>query len=138
MGDLSIIEFVVYGLICYTGSVMLIKSAFAPTLPTDSVLTTIRVIFLIPSIIGAGILASSGINITTEQTNTSNLIKDLNNTNTWQETTTQINKFVLINPVWITFHFLLFIVMLVYVIQQVLILFDGLKKNRNKLHNNEY
>lgn len=128
MGDLSLIEFIVYGLIAYTGMIMLIVSAFKKDLPDQNILGLVRVVFLVPSIICAGILSGSGIHITTEQAATTNIIKDLNNTDTWQETTNQVNQFVLVSPIWITVHFLIFIVMLVYVIQQVLMWFDAIKK----------
>ena len=129
MADLSLIEFFVYGLIAYIGMIFLIASAFKKDMtPDTTILGLVRVIFLIPSIIAAGIISGSGINITTEQAATNNIIKDLNNTDTWQETTQQVNQFVLINPVWITFNFLIFIVLLVYVVQQILMWFDAIKK----------
>lgn len=122
MGDLSLIEFGVYGFIAYSSLLMLIISVIKTNVPNDTPLSIIRVIFLLPGIFCAGILSSSGVNITTENSNTSNIIKDLNNTDTWQETTTQTSKFVLINYVWIIVHFLIFITLCIYVIQQVLIL----------------
>ena len=128
MADLSLIEFAVYGLIAYSGMLFLIASAFKKDLPDQNILGLIRVVFLVPSIICAGILSGSGIHITTEQAATTNIIKDLNNTDTWQETTNQVNQFVLVSPIWITVHFLMFIVMLVYVIQQMLILFTSYKE----------
>lgn len=132
MTDMSLIEFGVYAFLCYSSMLMLIISTIKKDVPVDNPLTIIRVVFFIPGIICAGVLSGSGINITTETINTSNTIKDLNNTDTWSETTTQLNKFVLINPVWITVNFMVFIVLLVYVVQQVLILFDTLKKKANR------
>lgn len=108
---------------------MLIISVVKKDVPSDNPLSIIRVIFLIPGIVCAGVLSSTGVNITTEQVNTSNTIKDLNNTDTWSETTSQTNKFVLINQVWILVHFLIFIVMCVYVIQQILIMLTKHQKN---------
>ena len=128
MSDLSLIEFIVYGFVCYSSMLMLIISIIKNDVPSGNPLSTLRVIFIIPGMFAAAVLSSSGVDITTETVNTNNIIKDLNNTDTWSETTTQLNKFVLVNPVWITFHFLLFIVMFVYVFQQVFTLFDDIRR----------
>lgn len=90
--------------------------------PTTRSLAIIRAIFLLPSIIASGILIQSGIHIDINTVTTNNLIRSINTTQTWTETTTQSNQIILQNPVWQTFHFLLFIVMIVYVIQQILFL----------------
>lgn len=119
--NISIIEFITYGLIGYTGMLTLIISVIKEV-PITRSLAIVRAIFLLPSIIAAGILMSSGINININTAITSNLIRSINTTQTWTEATTQTNQIVLQNPVWITFHFLLFIVMSVYVIQQILFL----------------
>ena len=127
MSDISLAEFIVYGCIAYSGMLVLIISTIKEV-PQTKILTIARSIFMIPSMVASGILASSGINIQVAQVDTANLIKSINTTQTWTETTTQINNIVLQNPVWQMFHYLLFIVMLVYVIQQMLILFTSYKE----------
>lgn len=127
MSDISLAEFIVYGVIAYAGMLVLIISTIKEV-PQTKVLSIARSIFMIPSIVASGILASSGVNIQVATVDTSNLIKSINTTQTWTETTTQINNIVLQNPVWQMFHYLLFVVMLVYVIQQMLILFTSYKE----------
>ena len=116
--DISLIEFIVYAVIGYTGAVMLVISAFRET-PTGKAQSIVRAMYLVLSIIAIVILAGSGVEIQTE-TVTSTLV-NMNTTEAWEETVTQ--TYTLQNPVWITFHYLLAVVMMVYVILQILILF---------------
>lgn len=81
-----------------------------------------RAIYLVPGIIAAAILAFSGRDLLIRTETISNVIKDLNTTETWTEAIITESQIELQNEVWITFHFLLFIVMVVYVISQMLIL----------------
>ena len=92
-------------------------------IPVSKSLAIARSIFLIPGMVAAGVLASSGVNIQVANVATSNLIKSINTTQTWTETTTQINNIVLQSPVWQMFHILIFLTLLVYVITQMLNLF---------------
>jgi hypothetical protein len=121
VSDVSILEFGIYGLICYTGIIMLIISAFKET-PSTVSQSAVRCIWLIPSIICAYMLASAGADIylssetiTKEVLNSSDVIVSLT------ETTT--DKITLLQPVWVTLHFLFFIVMLLYVMMNILTLF---------------
>ena len=122
MSDISLAEFVVYGCIAYSSMLMLIISV-VKEIPTTKSLAIARSIFLMPGMVAAGILASSGVNIQVANVATSNLIKSINTTQTWTETTTQINNIVLQSPVWQMFHILIFLTLLVYVITQILNLF---------------
>ena len=117
MGDISVIEFGVYGFIAYSSLLMLIIST-VKEVPTTKSFAIARAIYLIPGVICAALLASSGINIVTDTT--SNTIKNLNTTEVWSETTTQ--KIVLQDRVWISVHYMIFAVLLVYVIFQILTL----------------
>lgn len=92
-------------------------------IPTTKSLAIARGIFLIPGMVASAVLASSGVNIQVANVATSNLIRSINTTQTWSETTTQINNIVLQSPVWQMFHMLIFLVLLVYVITQMLNLF---------------
>lgn len=115
--DISIIEFIVYGLVTYSGILMLLVSTIKEV-PTSRVLAIVRSIYFILPVITAIILAGSGVNIVTQET--TNTIVALNTTEVWTETVSQ--QIVLRNPVWVGVHFLMAAVMAVYVIQQMLIL----------------
>lgn len=125
MSDISIIEFGVYALICYTGIVMLIISAFKET-PSTVSQSALRVIWLIPSIICAYMLASAGADIYLSTETTIDQVLDSNNAPV-SLTDVTTDKITLLNPVWITLHFLFFIVMLLYVMINILTLF--MKRN---------
>lgn len=125
MSDVSIIEFGVYALICYTGIIMLIISAFKET-PSTVSQSALRVIWLIPSIICAYMLASAGADIYLSTETTIDQVLDSNNAPV-SLTDVTTDKITLLNPVWITLHFLFFIVMLLYVMINILTLF--MKRN---------
>ena len=125
MSDVSIIEFGVYALICYTGIIMLIISAFKET-PSTVSQSALRVIWLIPSIICAYMLASAGADIYLSTETTVKQVLDSNNAPI-SLTDVTTDKITLLNPVWITLHYLFFIVMLLYVMINILTLF--MKRN---------
>ena len=121
MSDISIIEFGVYGLTCYSGIIMLIISSFKET-PTTVSQSAVRCIWLIPSIFAAFMLASAGVDIYLSSETTTQQVLDSNN-NVITLTNTTTDKITLLQPVWVTLHFLFFIVLLLYVIMNVLTLF---------------
>ena len=121
MSDVSILEFGVYALICYTGIIMLIISAFKET-PSTVSQSALRVIWLIPSIICAYMLASAGADIYLSTETTVKQVLDSNNAPI-SLTDVTTDKITLLNPVWITLHYLFFIVMLLYVMINILTLF---------------
>ncbi len=122
MADLSIIEFGVYGFFAYTSMLMLILS-IVKEVPTEKNYAIVRGIYLIPGIISAFIIAASGETIILADI--TNTIIDLNTTSVWSETI--FNVIQLQNPIWLTFHGMLGIVMIVYVILQMVTLFTKLK-----------
>ena len=126
--QISLIEYITYALIAYSGMLVLIISVIKEV-PTTRSLSIIRAIFLMPSVVAAGILASSGVDINLSDVVTSNTIRSVNTTQVWTEATNQTNTIVLQNPVWITFHFMLFIVLIVYIIIQILFLFTKFDKS---------
>lgn len=83
----------------------------------------VRAAFLIPGVFAAMILAGSGVNIVTESSTTDNTIINLNTTEVFTESFEKETQIVLQNPIWISFHYLLAAVMLIYVVTQILILF---------------
>jgi len=122
MADLSIIEFAVYGFFAYTSMLMLILSVVIKV-PDEKSHAIVRGVYLVPGIIAAFVIASS------EQTiilsDVTNTIIDLNTTSVWTETI--FNVIELQNPVWVTFHYLIGIVMIVYVFLQMITLLTKIK-----------
>lgn len=116
---LSIIEFIVYGLITYSSMLMLIISTLQGDQKRTKSLTVVRSIYYIPAIILAAVLAGSGIEITS--INSTNTIFNLNTTDTWSETIG--TSIILQNPVWITIHYMLMVIFIIYVIFNILKLF---------------
>lgn len=122
MVDISIIEFAVYGLIGYSGLIMLIVSTFSKQEDTSKG-RAYKVIYLIPSmfcIMLLGYLGGSTINMP------SNTIVDLNSTTVW----TEEYQFQIVNTAWPAVHTMFFLVMLVYVIFNVLKIFTEIWEKR--------
>ena len=118
---MSILEFGVYALVCYAGIVMLIISSFKETPMTVSQ-SAVRVIWLIPSMLCAFVLANAGVDIYLSTETLADQVLDSNNAIiTLTDVTT--DKITLLNPIWVIMHFLFFIVILLYVIMQILTLF---------------
>jgi len=122
MADISIIEFIVYGFITYSSLLMLIISTIKEV-PTEKSGSIIRAIWLIPGVITAFILSSSGINITLENNTISNTITALNTSEVWTEVVTTSNQIILQNPIWVLVHLLIAGVLSIYIITQMLNLF---------------
>lgn len=120
MGDISIIEFGVYGFLAYTSILMLIISTIRET-PFSQSQSIARVVYLVPGIVCAMILATSGVNITLETVSTVNLTNATNTNSTiFIETADTTSSFVLLDPVWGAVHAMIGIVMVVYVVNQIL------------------
>ena len=122
MADISLAEFAVYGFVAYSSLLMLIIS-IVKEIPSTKIMAIVRSIFLMPGMVAAGVLASSGVNIQVASVTTNNLIKSINTTQVWSENTAQINNIVLQSPVWQMFHLLIFLTLLTYVIWQMLLVF---------------
>jgi succinate dehydrogenase/fumarate reductase cytochrome b subunit len=108
------LEFGVYGLITYSSILMLIISVIKEIPDTKSGAVS-RAIFLLPGAICALILAFSGEVIVTSAT--TNTIVALNTTEAWTETIA--STITLQNPIWVSVHFLFFIVIVVHMLNQV-------------------
>lgn len=115
MAEISIIEFLVYGIITYSGMVFLISTAFKEVPSTKSGAIA-RAIFVLPSALTALVLAFSGEGIRTE--GTTNVIRDLNSSTVWTETIQ--SQIILLNDMWVLVHFLIFITIIVYVFTQMM------------------
>jgi len=100
---------------------MLIISSFKETPMTVSQ-SAVRVIWLIPSMLCAFVLASAGADIYLSTEIMSDQVLDSDNA-IITLTDTTIEKITLLNPIWITMHFLFFIILLLYVVINILTLF---------------
>ena len=123
---ISIIEFTVYGFITYVSLLMLIISVVKET-PAGKSQSIIRSMWLIPGIITASLLAGMGDQVNFETHDSTVNEVTINGTTgaflTNSTITTQTTaKVFLIDPVWVTIHYLIFVVLLVYVILQMLTL----------------
>lgn len=114
-----------YGLIGYSGVIMLIASAFREV-PDKQAHSIARVIWLIPSMAAIMVLAGSGVNINLDSegetiteiyNGTTGLI--MTNTTSYQTLPDQIT---LVNPMWILFHSMLGLIMAVYIFIQLMTL----------------
>ena len=177
MADLSLVELLVYGGFAYSGPLVMIISVLAPP-PTDRSHGALRIVVLMPSLIGLAILMNAGPDIILEtesvsveestvstESNCGHLTSwggghrgdvEGSSNNNWvlptkftdiapnncaagnatysttgtdTMTTTISDKHVNIagdegsGSAWATFHFILFMVMFVYIATQVLMLF---------------
>jgi len=123
MGDVSILEFIVYALVCYSGVLLIISSAFKEQ-KLGSSASAVRVIWILPSIFAAFMLASvGGFDVYLNYGNVTNTIKNLNTSEVFTEQFITESKFTLLNPVWIPLHILFFVIMIIYVIWNLLLLF---------------
>jgi hypothetical protein len=123
MAEVSIIELIVYGLIGYPAVIMLIVSSFRGIEATDDQ-AGIKAIWILPAIICMFMLASAGglISMQTQTVNDIgyNVTDQSIITNSTTTHTTQIN---LVQPVWITLHYMFFVILLIYFIWNMLQLF---------------
>jgi len=122
MSEYSIIEFAVYGIIGYSGIIMLLSSAFRTDTPSTKSGAIIRSIWTLPAIYCLIMLAGiSGTIYLDEGVTTTSTLQNLNTTETWSETVTVTpNSIVLVNPVWGTVHIVLYMMLMVYFIWNVL------------------
>ncbi len=122
MSDISIIELVVYGIVGYTGIILLIASSFRE-LPATKSQSTIRSIWILAPMFCMYMLANAGATIfiddgTTVTTNIFNATT--NNPITNSTVTTTPNSITLYQPVWVTLHGLFFTMLLIYFVWNML------------------
>lgn len=114
MADISIVELIVYGVIAYSGIILLISSAFRE-IPTSKAGSIARTIWVTLSLIATTLLTNSGPTVTL-QTST---LTNLNTTIITSETNTITMPDA---SVWIMFHVLLSIALILFIIFQLLYL----------------
>jgi len=120
MSEVSIIELIVYALIGYPAIIFLVASTFHESSGTASKVSVVKAIWIIVPIIAMYMLASAGaqINGPTETTLNYNVTANLLTSNS-----TVTETITLVNPVWITLHWLLFTVLVLYFMWNMLRLF---------------
>ena len=125
--NLSIVEFLVYALITYAGVLGLIVSAFKSSSGgTES--NTLKIIWLIPCLFTAYILAGADADITLDSGTTTSINTNLNTTEVWSEAITHTAKYTLINDVWSAVHLLFFLILLIYVLINIITLLTKIRK----------
>jgi len=130
MGDISIIEFGVYGFIAYGSFLMLIIST-VKEIPDGKSHSLSRVMYLIPGLICALVLSGSGVDIMlgTETTTENQILLHpvTGNEVPVANTTTHTEKITLLEPIWILVHTMLFLILMVHVIINILAMLTKLK-----------
>ncbi len=128
--NISLIEFLVYGFVTYFSLAMLIITTIRSPMEKTKRLALVRAAYMMPGIITAIILAGSGVNITLDNSVTDivatsdyEVLDNANNVivlnSTVTETTAATHMFVLQNPVWVTFHYMLALIMAIFIFIQV-------------------
>lgn len=109
----------VYGLVGYSSILMLIISTIKP-IPVTNVLSILRAMFLIPGVICMFFLAGVGVNINIDTVNTVTTTTDnVTSTVIFTQATETTNKYVLLEPIWVTMHYMFGVVLLLYVLFQL-------------------
>lgn len=91
-------------------------------------------VFMVPGIICAGILIFAGTDIMLDTVNTINITNStsgMSNQQIFYEVTDTTDKITLLDPVWSSVHFVIFIVMILYVFKQTLLML-GIGKSSPK------
>jgi len=120
MSEVSIIELIVYGLIGYPAIIFLIASSFKESTGTASKISVVKAIWIIVPIIAMYMLASAGAQINfIEQTTLNYNVTS----NTLVSNSTITDTVTLVNPVWVTLHWMMFMVLILYFMWNMLRLF---------------
>ena len=123
MGDISLIEWIAYGSICYGSLILLASLVTKPEVPASRSYASQRMLYMIPGLICAGVLSFSGVTIGMPGSTTTEIVKNINGTIVTTSSTVQASSFTLLNPAWITIHILFFFVFFIYIFSQVLFIF---------------
>ncbi len=126
MSEVSIIELIVYGLIGYPAIIFLIASSFKESTGTASKVSVVKAIWIIVPIIAMYMLASAGALIHLQDESSVTTI-GYNVTNgdilTNSTETTPAKQISLVQPVWVTLHWMMFMVLILYFMWNMLRLF---------------
>lgn len=116
--NISIIEFALYAFVAYSSLLMLIISITkeGPMVKSRTG-TLVKSIYIIPGIICMIFLSGSGVDIMLNTIDTTNTIYNNSTLSVdFTETFSTTNKITLLNPVWITMHYMFALIMFAYVI----------------------
>lgn len=124
MGDISLIEWIVYGIVCY-GSIVMTLITLVKDIPQTRNLSLSRVFFTIPGMIMAGVLAGSGTHINFLNTTATHITKTFNGTTNLlitNSTTTDLisNQITLVSPVWTMVHVMFFMILFWFIVSQIM------------------
>ena len=125
MSELSIIEFIIYGLVGYSGLILLIGSAFKEVPATKSQ-SVIRGIWVLPCIYCLIMLSGLSGTVYLDEGKTTNelIYNGTDDTLITNSTTTfTANSIQLVNPIWGTVHILFYMILIVYFMWNMLQLF---------------
>lgn len=125
MSEVSIIELIVYGLIGYPAIIFLIGSSFQESSGTAKI-SVVKAVWIIVPIVAMYMLASAGaqIDLKDESIITTigyNVTDGTILTNSTE--TIPAQQISLVNPVWVTLHWMLFMVLVLYFMWSMLRLF---------------
>ena len=116
--DTSIVELIFYGFIELFSLSMLIISVIKE-IPDTKSRSIARAVYLIPGMIAAGVMSGTGIHINmittmTNSTTISNVTQEV-----FTEIGTKTDMISLVNPMWMMFHLLIFLTLLIFILNQV-------------------
>ena len=125
MSEVSIIELIVYGLIGYPAIIFLIGSSFQESSGTAKI-SVVKAVWIIVPIVAMYMLSSAGALISMSDeiaiTTVSYNVTD-NSIMTNSTETTPARQISLVNPVWVTLHWMMFMVLVLYFMWNMLRLF---------------
>jgi hypothetical protein len=125
MSEVSIIELIVYGLIGYPAIIFLIASSFKESSGTAKI-SVVKAVWIIVPIVAMYMLSSAGALISMSDeiaiTTVSYNVTD-NSIMTNSTETTPARQISLVNPVWVTLHWMMFMVLVLYFMWNMLRLF---------------
>lgn len=127
--NISIVEFFVYAVIAYPTLLTLIFSINSPIPVRSNKMTLVRSMYVIPGLICFLLIAGSGVNFTTEYEDS--IVNEFTINGTTGATitnstviTNETGKFILENPIWILLHWLFAAILLLYLLTQILQMFQ--------------
>lgn len=118
MVDISIAELVVYAFVELLTFAMIISSLAKPV-PDGKDKSIMRGVYAMPGMIMAAYMATTGTHINLSKLAINGTMVDLNSTVVYNVTQTQFSDITLASPVWMFFHFMIFVVLMVYVWTQM-------------------
>lgn len=118
MVDISIAELIIYVFVeMFTFS--MIASSIAKPVPDGKDKSVMRGVYAMPGMIMAAYMATTGTKINIQNISMNSTMIAINTTEVFTEAQLQANVIDLASPVWMFFHFMIFVVLMVYVWTQM-------------------